>query len=100
MDNVLDFKLDPPRGQPLRTAVVLISQVESGSDFVIEALEHIDPPSLPQAVKTMQQLIKLTSLIETDGPDSAKRSVREFASPPSSVKKCRSLEQLPSDASL
>jgi hypothetical protein len=86
MDPLLDFKLDSPRGQSNRAAVAVISQVEmSGTDFVVEAVEHVDKDRVADAAKTMKKLIMLSSLVETDGPESGKRVIVEFSTPPSSM---------------
>jgi hypothetical protein len=104
MDSLLDFKLDPPRGQSARAAVAVISQVEmNGTDFVLEAVEHVDQERVAHAVNTMKKLIKLSGLVETENRDlGGKRGITDFAfaTPPASVKKCRTLTDQPSDASL
>ena len=103
MDSLLDFKLDQPRCQSARSAVAVISQVEiNGTDFVLEAVEHVEQERVGHAVGTMKKLIKLSGLVETETQNlCGTLGITDFAfaTPPSSVKKCRTLTDQPSDAS-
>ena len=64
MDSLLDFKLGPPRGQSARAAVAVVSQVEmNGTDFVLEADEHVEQGRVAHPVDTMKKLIKLSGLV-------------------------------------
>ena len=99
--SLLEFKLDPLKGQLNRAAVVVISLVDINStDFVVECVELLDKEIVAGAAKTMKKLMMLSSLVETDRPQSGKRVMVDFSTPPSSVKKCRTLTVQPSDASL
>ena len=88
------------KGQLNRAAVVVISLVDINStDFVVECVELLDKGIAAYAAKTMKKLNMLSSLVETDGPESGKRVMVDFSTPPSSVKKCRTLTVKSSDAS-
>ena len=104
MDSRLDFKLDPPQGQSARAALAVISQVEiNGTDLVREAVGHVEQERVAYAVNAMNELIKSLGIVGTETQDlGGNRCITDFAfaTPPSSVERCRTLTDQPSDASL
>ena len=63
---------------------------------IVETVELIDPTTVASAVSTMLKLILLTSMLS----DADEETDIDFASPPSSTKRCRTLDVHPSDESL
>ena len=95
----MDFKLDPPRGQSNRVALVIINRVLD-KEFVVEAVEHVEPDDVRRAVKVMKKLMKLAAQVNPRGEESLKRQIEFASSPPTAVKKCRRLCLQPTDQSI
>ena len=99
---MMEYKLDPPRGQKARWAVVLISNVRPGPTptFLLDKVEFIEPAEVDNAVKSFQKLRRMATRLQ---PSSAEKKSHSLASsfavahPP---KKCRTLTEVPTDASL
>lgn len=98
-NDVMDFKLDPPRGQSNRVALVIITRVLD-KEFVVEAVEHVEPDDVRRAVKVMKKLMKLAAQVNPRGDESLKRQIEFASSPPTAVKKCRRLCLQPTDQSI
>ena len=94
------IRLDPPRGKKSRFAVLLIDKVENGV-FEMQKAEYVESEDAAGAVLCFQRLRKLCMQIRPTGD--SKRSHAEstaFLESPVSLKKCRSLKQMPTDCSL
>ena len=90
------FRLDPPRGKDFRVAFVLISKVDD-EGFHIHKSENIEPDQVDNAIQCMQRLRRLGKQIRPEGTE--KRS-RKLSLNTSSLKKARTLQRVPTDASL
>ena len=62
MSDILNFKLDPPRGKSSRVAVVLISKADA-EGFQVHKLEHIEPTDSDNAVACFRKLRHLCQKI-------------------------------------
>ena len=100
MEELLNFKLDPPRGKGRRFAVVLISKVDS-EGFLVYKQEHVEPADSEHAVACFRKLRALSAKIKPTS--SAKRSHAMgdlFNAAPRDTKRCRTLQNMPTDVSL
>ena len=99
LNNVLDFKLDPPRAASHRYAVVLVSAV-SASEITIDFVQPLDASELATTQKVMGKLRRFCMRAKGDANETPKRNQTSFNSPPVSAKKARTLGVQPTDASL
>ena len=100
IDDILNFRLDPPRGKPSRTAVVLITKVE-GKTCHVHKLEYVEPDDTDKAIKCFRKLRTLSKRIMPDLTMKKSKCMESvFNTPPSSLKRCRTLEAVPTDESL
>ena len=96
-------KLDPPRGKKSRFAVLLVDKID---DMTIEMqrAEFVEPEDVAGAVKCFQRLRQVCKEIKQITPSgSAKRTRSEsssFVASPKDLKKCRTLNAMPTDASI
>ena len=100
-DDIMNFKLDPPRGKHCRVAVVLITRVDSQGCFDVHKLELVEPASADSAMACSR---KLRSLTKKTTPGSTTKRTRAmehmFLTSPRDTKRCKSLHAVPSDVSL
>ena len=107
LDDLLEFKLDPPRGCSMRTAVATIiglEKTESTCSVILEKVQYIDASELSDATKTFKKLRTLTRHIK-GVPEEVENHKRHAASvmmtpSPREVKSCRSLQRSPTATSM
>ena len=95
------FRLDPPRGKPMRYAVALFNKKDE-EGLHIHKLEYIEPDQISNASKCIQKLRKLCTLIHPESAEKRSRSIfldLDLQSS-ASMKKARVLRAVPTDASL
>ena len=100
MQDILDFKLDPPRGKTSRTAVVLISSVDT-EGFQMHKQEYVEPGDSEAAVVCFRKLRLMCTKINSS--DTEKRSHAlgdQFGAKPTDLKRCRTLQNMPTDGSM
>ena len=97
-------KLDPPRGKKPRFAVLLVDKIDDDMTVKMQKTEFIEPEDAAGAVKCFQRLRQLCKQIKNNTPSgSAKRTRSEsanFVTSPKDLKKCRTLQAVPTDASI
>ena len=107
LDDLLEFKLDPPRSSPMRTAVATIIGVEktnSSCSVILEKVQYIDAAELTVATKTFKKLRTLTRHIK--GAPEELESNKRHAAPvmktpsPKKAKSCRTIKRSPTASSL
>ena len=91
----MNFRLDPPRGKPMRAAVVLVSKKDDAG-LHIHKLEYVEPGDVKNAIECFRKLRTLSAKMCPS--NTAKRS--EFHGCQENPKRCRTLQQTPTDASL
>jgi hypothetical protein len=100
LDNVLDFKLDPPRGKAARAAVILITQKDS-TGFQVQKLEYVEPDDTKNAIACFQKLRTLSKKVHPVSSEKRSHSLGDlFVTSPADTKRCRTLRAAPTDASL
>ena len=98
MDNVLEFKMDPPARAAERVCLLLITAAEPEA-LTVHSVTHIDPGAVHEAkycLKKMRSLGMRAEYVESDGM----KRMCEWARTPDSAKKCRTLEAHPTGDSL
>jgi hypothetical protein len=100
MNDMLDFKLDPPRGKSSRVAVILISGMDS-EGFQVHKQEHVEPADSDNAVACFRKLRLLSTKINTKGTEKRSHSLgHQFVAKTTDVKRCRTLQAAPTDQSM
>ena len=107
LDDLLEFKLDPPRSCPMRTAVATIiglEKTESSCSVILEKVQYIDASELTDATQTFKKLRTLTRHIK-GAPQEVEEHKRHAASvmmtpSPREVKSCRTLKRAPTASSM
>ena len=107
IDDLLEFKLDPPRGSSMRAAVATIIGLEKGESswsVVLEKVQHLDAAELNGVTGAFKKLRTLGRHIRgsADELDKSKRhAVPALLGPlPKALKSCRTLQRSPTAASL
>ena len=102
MDNLPGFRLDPPRGKNFRVAVVLFTKADEKEGLHIHKLEYIEPEQVKEAVLCMQKLRRLSKGVHTVSTDKRSHSVAlvNEGMSPCTTKKARTLQAVPTEASL
>ena len=98
MDNVLEFKMDPPARAAERVCLLLITAVAPEA-LTVHSVTHIDPGAVHEAqhfINKMRTLGIRAEYVESDGI----KRMCEWEKTPDSAKKCRSLEAHPTGESL
>ena len=107
LEDLLEFKLDPPRGSVMRTAVATIIGLEktgSSGSVILEKVQYIDASELNETTSTFKKLRTLTRHIK--GSNEELETNKRHAAPvmmsamPRALKSCRTLQRSPTDASL
>ena len=105
IDDMLEYKLDPPRGNKMRAALVTIiglEQGESSSSVVLEKVQTVDAAELDGAINAFKKLRTLGRHIK--GSPEALGSSKRHAAPalmsPVPTKVCRTLQRSPTATSL
>ena len=99
-DDVMSFRLDPPRGKAFRAAVVLVSRMNE-TELQIHKLEYVEPSDVDNAIQCFRKLRTLSSQIMP--PSNLKRSqveTQQVSFENAHKKNCRSLQYCPTDTSL
>ena len=99
-DDVMSFRLDPPRGKAFRAAVVLVSRMKE-TELQIHKLEYVEPSDVDNAIQCFRKLRTLSSQIMP--PSNLKRSqveTQQVSFENAHKKNCRSLQYCPTDTSL
>ena len=90
------FTLDPPRGKEFRVALALINKVDA-EGFHVHKTENIEPDQVPNALKCMQRLRRMSKQIH---PTCEGKRSRNMSLTTDNVKKARTLQKSPTDVSL
>ena len=107
IDDLLEFKLDPPRGSSMRAAVATIIGLEKGESswsVVLEKVQNIDAAELNGATAAFKKLRTLGRHIKGSADElekSKRHAVPILLGPsPKALKSRRTLERSPTAASL
>ena len=102
MDSLPGFRLDPPRGKNVRVAFVLITKADEKEGLHIHKLEYIEPEQVKEAVVRTQKLRKLSKGVHTVSTEKRSHSValEHEGMSPCTTKKARTLQAVPTEASL
>ena len=104
LDEVLDFKLGPARGQTMAYAVVLISEVSEADGvrlMVLDKVEPIDNAHRAVAVESFTRFRRLAMGLRPVETVKRSRSLTHLlGNSPSETKMCRTLGRVPTDADL
>ena len=108
--DMLEYKLDPPRGQRCRFAAVLITQVESSGDadgqqatvsLMVEKLECIESGDAEHAMASFRKLRRLSMRLHPVSEEKRSHALDHlFLEAPRELKRCRTLRAVPTDVSL
>ena len=107
LDNVKDFKMDPPRGKKQQAALVMITgigdfdeQTDAAKEFMVDSVQLIQEDQAVQLHSAFQKLIYYGTLVSQQ-PSTTKR-VEEWTDKdsPMQAKKCRRLGKAPSGEEL
>ena len=107
LEDLLEFKLDPPRGSAMRTAVATIiglEMTESSCSVILEKVQNIDATELNETTSTFKKWRTLTRHIK-GSPEELENSKRHAAPvmmtpSPKKVKTCRTIKRSPTASSL
>ena len=101
MASLPGFRLDPPRNKPYRFAVALRSRADE-EGFHVHKLELLEPDQLQNAILRMQKLRRLSKAVHPVSTEKRSHAVDLNCSDssPSAMKKARTLQNVPTDASL
>ena len=107
LDDLLEFKLDPPRGSSMRTAVATIigvEKTETSRSVILEKVQYIDAAELNDTTKTFKKLRTLTRHIKgapQELENYSRHAVPIMMTPsPKKVKLCRTIKRSPTATSL
>jgi len=103
MDDMMEYKLDPPRGQTARFAVVLINSVETNTKttLMLDKVQLIEPADVPNVMKSFKKLRRLAMRLQPKSEEKKSHSLDNLLPhPPTEMPKCRKLGAVPTDASL
>ena len=98
LDNLLNFKMDPPSKSKQRVCLLLIT-ASSPEAVTVHSVTHIEEASVTEAQYFIKKLRALGMSAEPNQSGGHKR-MRELDRTPDSAKKCRVLDAHPSGASL
>ena len=102
MDNMSGFRLDPPRGNNFRVAVVLFTKADEKEGLHSHKLEIIEPEQVKEAVLCMQKLCRLSKGVHTVSTEKRSHSVAlvNEGMSPCNTQKARTQQAVPTEASL
>ena len=102
MESLPAFQLDPPRGKNCRVAFVLFTKADETGGLHIHKLEYVEPNQVNDAIKCMQKLRRLSRGVHTKSTEKRSHSValEHEGRSPNTTKKARTLQTVPTDASL
>ena len=98
IDNLLDFRMDPQLKEKERICVLLITSA-TGDALTVHSVTHIEPSAVSEARYFMRKMRTLGMRAEHVESERRKR-ISEWGTPPTSAKKCRTLELQPTGGSL
>ena len=98
VDNLPGFRLDPPRGKPMRFAICLFTKKDD-EGFHLHKWEYLEPDQVDNAVQCMRKLRKLCMGIHSTSGEKRSHSV-SACTEVSPMKKARTLQAVPTDAEL
>ena len=98
LDNLLNFKMDPPSRPKQRVCLLLITGC-SAEGLAVHNVTHIDEGAVTEAEYFMKKMRTLGMRAELQQSGGHKR-MNEWAQTPDSAKKCRILDAHPSGESL
>ena len=101
MGSLPGFCLDPPRGKSFRVALVLLSRADD-EGLHNHKLQYIEPDQVNDAVVCMQKLRELSKRVRSVSSEKRSRGLAldSAGHSPCDIKKARTLQQTPTDASL
>ncbi len=91
--------MDPPRGKSMRFAICLFTKKDS-EGFHLHMLEYLEPDQVDNAVQCMRKLRKLCMGINPKNGEKRSHSVSACTEVSPMIKKSRTLQAVPTDASL
>ena len=107
LDDLLEFKLDPPRGSSMRTAVATIigvEKTETSRSVILEKVQYIDAAELTDTTNTFKKLRTLTRHIKGSPQElenNKRHAIPVMMTPsPKKVKLCRTIKRSPTATSL
>ena len=96
-------KLNPPRGKKSRFAVLLVDKID-GMTIEMQKAEFVEPDDAAGAVKCFQRLRQVCKQIKQSQLSGYGKRTRSestsFVGSPENLKKCRTLQAMPTDASI
>ena len=98
MDNVLEFKMDPPARAAERVCLLLITAAAPDA-LTVHSVTHIDPSAVHEAKYFIKKMRTLGMRAEYVEPDGVKRMC-DWTNTPESAKRCRTLAEHPTGESL
>ena len=98
VDNLLNFKMDPPSKAKQRVCLLLITG-SSPDAITVHSVTHVDEDTVAEALYFIKKMRTLGMRTETQQSCGHKR-MREWDRTPDSAKKCRVLDAHPSGESL
>ena len=97
------FRLDPPRGKPMRCALVLFNKKDA-EGFHIHKLEYIEPDQVENAIECLRKLRMLSKRVQPVPVVKEKRPHDVFLEAakraPQEAKRARTLQVAPTDQEL
>ena len=105
MADLPGFRLGPPRGKKIKVALVLITKADEDEHLHIHKLEYIEQDELENAVDCMRKLRRLCKGVQSASTEKRSRNIdlaclSAEGIPPLNTKKPRTLQAVPTDASL
>ena len=98
INNVLEFKMDPPKRTTERVCLLLITGAATDA-LTVHSVTHIDAGAVDEAKYVLKKMRTLGMRAKYGGSDSIKR-MSQWPLTPESAKKCKTLETHPSGESL
>ena len=95
LEDLPGFRLDPPRGKPMRWAIALFTKADE-TDFHIHKLEYFESDQTQNARACMQKLRNISSRIHPQFGEKRSRALPldTYGVSPSDTKKCRTLHAM------
>ena len=93
INNVLEFKMDPPKRTTERVCLLLITGAATDA-LTVHSVTHIDAGAVDEAKYVLKKMRTLGMRAKYGGSDSIKR-MSEWPLTPASAKKCKTLQEHP-----
>ena len=68
LENIMEFKMDPPRNRSARRACAIISSMLDDA-FIVEKMECVEPSDVDSAIHIFQKLRRLSMKLEPDNKE-------------------------------